>query len=62
MRDDMQSILLEQKHYSSPLESLGTQRKKTVAFISFQDSFEPLPMVWEGSVEVGFTKTTTNIY
>lgn len=29
MRDDMHSSLLEQKHYSSPLESLGTRRKKT---------------------------------
>lgn len=62
MRDDMHSVLLEQKHYSPPLESLGTQRKKTVAFISVQDLFEPLLMAWGRSDEAGCTKTATNIY
>lgn len=42
MSDYMHSILLEQNHYSFPLESLRTQRKKTVASICVQDSSEPL--------------------
>lgn len=62
MKDDMYNIFLEQKHYSSPLDCLEIKRKKTVAFIPVQNSFELLPMVWEGSDEVGSTKTTTNIY
>lgn len=48
MRDDMHSTFLEQKHYSSPLDCLEIKRRKTVAFIPVQDSFEILPkLVWE---------------
>lgn len=59
MRDDMHSTFLEQKHYSSPLDCLEIKRRKTVAFIPVQNSFELLPIVCEES-EVGSTKTTTN--
>lgn len=44
----MHSTFLEQKHYSSPLDCLEIKRRKTVAFIPAQDSFEILPkLVWE---------------
>lgn len=57
----MHSTFLEQKHYSPPLDCLEIKRRKTVAFIPVEDSFELLPMVSEGSEE-GSTKTTINIH